>query len=116
MPRRRLTQRKRPSVSVSPYASTLRARSVVSPAHTIDARPRRPTHTPLPQSSSHDAGLGGGVQSRSRMSQRTPALDITQPLLPDGDANCVNALASAAIESTTATAIATIDATFMRGL
>jgi hypothetical protein len=68
-----------------PYASVRPIPSTVSPAQVNLARPLRPRFTPLPQSTGHDAGFGGGRQCRSRMSQRTPERAIAHPMLPVGD-------------------------------
>ena len=73
----------------------------VSPAQVNRPRPRVATFSPLPQSTGHPAGFGGGFQSRSRMSQRTPEpFPITQPMLPDGDSKKVAAKAGDAVAAT----------------
>jgi len=62
-----------PATILSPNANGFPVVNAVSPAHTKDAGSPTLSVRPWPQPmfSLHDAGLGGGAQSRSWISQRT---------------------------------------------
>jgi hypothetical protein len=86
-PVRSLVHENDPSVTDSPYGSTLEPPTTVSPVHTNPAAPLTPTAMDPPQSNWHVAGIGGGTKSRWRMSQRAYSMVTAQPTLPEGIMN-----------------------------